>query len=271
MADSRFKRCLWLIDTIKRHGPISFEDLSRRWEDASINDSGEALSKKTFHNHCEAANEMFGINIVCERRGGYLYRVEMDSNKDRWTADFFNSIFLQNVMASDPELRTRIVDYDVTFSDTPFLGVIFDAITDRRPIRFHLWQNRESLRKDPEASARVGALGSKYLEDVHRDFQDYYPMYLIRAENTWFVVGFFSSLPKMEIATYKLIEMQEAQIQEDAPKLDKPGKFDIEDYISECMYGDVLGKYKTQSWDESSTTLGASIRGVIIVENLKRS
>ena len=214
---------------------------------------------------------MFGINIVCERRGGYLYRVEMDSNKDRWTADFFNSIFLQNVMASDPELRTRIVDYDVTFSDTPFLGVIFDAITDRRPIRFHLWKNRESLRKDPEASARVGALGSKYLEDVHRDFQDYYPMYLIRAENTWFVVGFFSSLPKMEIATYKLIEMQEAQIQEDAPKLDKPGKFDIEDYISECMYGDVLGKYKTQSWDESSTTLGASIRGVIIVENLKRS
>lgn len=79
----------------------------------------------------------------------------------------------------------------------------------------------ESLRKDPEASARVGTLGSKYLED--------------------------------------------------APKLDKPAKFDIDDYVSECMYGDIMGKYKTQSWNEDSTILGASIRGVIIVENLKRS
>ena len=70
-AGALFNRYVWLVDTIYRAGRISFEEINERWLRSSLNDTGEELPIKTFHNHKNAIQQMFDIDIACDRRGGY--------------------------------------------------------------------------------------------------------------------------------------------------------------------------------------------------------
>lgn len=49
-----FNRYVWLVDTIYRAGHISFEEINEQWERSLLNDTGEELPLKTFHNHKNA-------------------------------------------------------------------------------------------------------------------------------------------------------------------------------------------------------------------------
>ena len=71
MAKNYFNRYVWLIDTINRHGHITREEISRLWERSPLNDTGEELYERTFHNHRIAIEDTFGIEIKCDRSLGY--------------------------------------------------------------------------------------------------------------------------------------------------------------------------------------------------------
>ena len=58
-----FNRYVWLVDTIYRAGSISFEEINEQWERSSLNYTGEELPLKTFHNHKNAIQQMFDINL----------------------------------------------------------------------------------------------------------------------------------------------------------------------------------------------------------------
>ena len=58
-----FNRYVWLVDTIYRAGRITFEEINERWLHSSLNDTEEDLPLKTFHNHKNAIQQMFDINI----------------------------------------------------------------------------------------------------------------------------------------------------------------------------------------------------------------
>lgn len=58
-----FNRYAWLVDTIYRAGRITFEEINERWLHSSLNDTEEDLPLKTFHNHKNAIQQMFDINI----------------------------------------------------------------------------------------------------------------------------------------------------------------------------------------------------------------
>lgn len=74
-ATMLFNRYVWLVDTIYRAGRITFEEINERWLRSSLNETGEELPVKTFRNHTNAIQQMFYINIECNRKGGYiLYR-----------------------------------------------------------------------------------------------------------------------------------------------------------------------------------------------------
>ena len=76
MVELLLKRYLWLIDTLKRNGELTFEEISDRWDSSSANDNGSTLTKRTFYNHCQAIARHFGLDIECRRgRGLNLYRI----------------------------------------------------------------------------------------------------------------------------------------------------------------------------------------------------
>ena len=71
MAKNYFKRYVWLIDLISRHGYISKRDIDYAWQKSSLNDEREkSIPERTFHNHREAILDVFGIEISFARGQG---------------------------------------------------------------------------------------------------------------------------------------------------------------------------------------------------------
>ena len=71
MAKNYFERYIWLIDTINRHGHISFKRISDLWEYCPLNDRrGEPLSNPNNMNHPTrgGANELEIIRHQCQVR-----------------------------------------------------------------------------------------------------------------------------------------------------------------------------------------------------------
>lgn len=64
MSKNLFSRYIWIIDTIRRHGTITREELNRLWIRSSFSD-GEPLPRRTFYNYRNAIEELFKINIEC--------------------------------------------------------------------------------------------------------------------------------------------------------------------------------------------------------------
>ena len=76
MAAHLFKRYVWLLEQISKGGK-TYLDISCAWEYSPLNDKpGTPLPKRTFINHIEEIKEMFGLEIKCQRQGGYKYVLE---------------------------------------------------------------------------------------------------------------------------------------------------------------------------------------------------
>ena len=78
-----FNRYVWLVDTIYRREKITFEEISDLWSCSTLNDTGEDLPLRTFHYHRQAIEEMFYINIECDKRNGYVYYIENRDDMER--------------------------------------------------------------------------------------------------------------------------------------------------------------------------------------------
>ena len=65
-----FNRYVWLVDIIYRRGEITFEEINEYWQRSLLNMDGEDIPLRTFHNHRKAIEQMFDINIECDKRNG---------------------------------------------------------------------------------------------------------------------------------------------------------------------------------------------------------
>lgn len=116
MVELLLKRYLWLIDTLKRGGEMTFDEISDKWDKSSINDNGSELTKRTFYNHCQAIARHFGIDIECRRgRGLNLYYITNpeaieDNSLTKWAIDSFSlgELLLGNASISDKILLEEI-------------------------------------------------------------------------------------------------------------------------------------------------------------------
>ena len=75
MAKDLFNRYLWLVDTIYRAGTITLDEINRKWLQCEMS-NGEEIPNRTFHNHRKAIEELFDINIECDRHNGCNYYIE---------------------------------------------------------------------------------------------------------------------------------------------------------------------------------------------------
>ena len=116
MVELLLKRYLWLIDTLKRGGEMTYNEIADRWDKSSVNDNGTILSKRTFYNHCQAVSRHFGIDIECRRgRGLNLYRITNpeaieENSVIKWTLDSFSlgELLIANSSISDKILLEEI-------------------------------------------------------------------------------------------------------------------------------------------------------------------
>ena len=132
MAKDLFNRYIWLVDTIYRANGITFEEINEKWLRNSMSD-GQDLPLKTFHNHRNAIEEIFDINIVCDRRNGYRYYIENadDMKKGGVRTWLLNTFAVNNLINESHHLKRRIL-FEQIPSGQKHLSTIIEAMRDSR-------------------------------------------------------------------------------------------------------------------------------------------
>ena len=146
MAKNYFNRYVWMIDTINRAGHISLQDLSRKWERSSINDDGEPLAERTFHNHRIAIEDTFGIEIKCDRSLGYYISNEDDIESGSIRQWLLESLSLSNMLNETKDMRDRILFEEIP-SSKKWLSVIVNAMRDGKAVEMtykSFWRDEQN-------------------------------------------------------------------------------------------------------------------------------
>ena len=134
MAKDLFNRYIWLVDTIYRANGITFEEINEKWLRSSMSD-GQDIPLKTFHNHRNAIEEIFDINIVCDRRNGYRYYIENadDMKKGGVRTWLLNTFAVNNLINESHHLKRRIL-FEQIPSGLKHLTTIIEAMRDSRTL-----------------------------------------------------------------------------------------------------------------------------------------
>ena len=133
MAKNYFNRYVWLIDTISRYRYISLQDISRQWQRSSLNEDGNPLAERTFHNHREAILDIFGIEIKCDRSLGYYIANSEDLEGDGIRQWLLESLSMNNLLNESTEMRDRIL-FERIPSSRRWLPVIVNSMRDGKAV-----------------------------------------------------------------------------------------------------------------------------------------
>lgn len=134
MATNLINKYVWLVDTIYRAGRITYEEINEKWLDQDMND--KPIPLRTFHKWRIAVEDMFGLVIECERKGGYHYYIENSEEIKRgglrnW---LLSTISVSNLLLGSQYLKDRILLEDVP-SGQEYLAIILDAMKINNQIR----------------------------------------------------------------------------------------------------------------------------------------
>ncbi len=126
-----FNRYVWLVDIIYRRGEITFEEINEYWQRSLLNMDGEDIPLRTFHNHRKAIEQMFDINIECDKRNGYKYYIENTDDMERagvrsW---LLNTFAVNNLINESHKLKRRIL-FEKIPSGQMYLTPIIEAMRD---------------------------------------------------------------------------------------------------------------------------------------------
>ena len=126
MAANHFGRYVWLMDILLRYKRLTFEEISKKWQESGLGDK-EPLPRRTFNNHRKAIQDIFDVDIECDRKDGYKYyidgleRVESNNLKS-WLISSYATL---NQIQADKKLEGRII-----FEDIPSGQIWLNAITE---------------------------------------------------------------------------------------------------------------------------------------------
>ena len=170
MSASKFNRYVWLLDLVARHNGITYKNISHAWSRSSLNDlRGTPLPRRTFNNHIAAIKEMFDINIVCLRQGGYKYVLQgADGGALSETQlQLLRQLRLSNAVATNPALNKRIVlDKSIVYRH---LNPLLEVMEESRSIKLMFRRQEEG---------RVVRI--EYIFE---------PYFIKQFKSDWFVIG----------------------------------------------------------------------------------
>ena len=119
---------IWLVETIYKAKRITFEEINEKWIGNDLSE-GVELALRTFHKWRIAVEEMFGLIIECDRKGGYRYYIanaeELKSGGIRnW---LLNTISVSNLLIDNQHMKDRILLEEIP-SGQEYLSDIIEAM-----------------------------------------------------------------------------------------------------------------------------------------------
>ena len=208
MAKDLFSRYIWLIDTIKRYGRITRDELNALWIKSPYS-NGEPLPRRTFYNYRMAIEEIFKISIECNASTFEYYIDDEDAHNESVTNWLLNSAAINDVLSDCREFSDRIFLENVP-SAREHLPKVIDAIKQYNPISFTY-----------RPYTRISATPDVIVE----------PYFLKIFKQRWYVTG--RNVKEDSIKTYALDRMSDVSIL--TSKYQIPEWFDAETYFRDSF------------------------------------
>lgn len=132
MGSKTVNRYVWLFDVLLRNKQLTYQEISDLWEKSSLSE-GQPFPHRTFHMHKNAVEEMFGVEIKCNKSSGYHYYLSGLDNfrKDRNRQWLFNSFTLSNMIDAGRNMQGRIVFENIPHGNE-YLQTVIDAMQQNR-------------------------------------------------------------------------------------------------------------------------------------------
>lgn len=134
MARDLFSRYVWILETIKRYGRISREELDNCWRRSQFSE-GDPLPRRTFYNYRLAIEELFKITIAYSVSENVYYIEEEDQQDSELTEWLLNSASMTNLLSDSRDVSSKIVLEEVP-SARQYLNELVNALKDSHPVTF---------------------------------------------------------------------------------------------------------------------------------------
>lgn len=208
MARNLLGRYIWLIDTIRRYGSITREQLNRLWIRSPYSD-GEPLPRRTFYNYRAAIEELFSISIECNP-ATYEYYIASGDNRQEGVTDWLlNSAAMSNVLSTVSDVSDRIFLEDVP-SARMYLSQVVSALREHRAVHF-------TYRPYTRSTPTTGVIVEPYFLKIFRQ--------------RWYLTG--RNAIDGKVKTYALDRMEDVTLADDTFTPDPT--FDAESYVRDTF------------------------------------
>ncbi len=191
MARNKIAIYVWLVDTIESHRRITLDQLNHLWCRSSLSD-GNPIPRRSFFNYRNAIEDMFNINIQCNRSTFEYYIENCDDEANarmhHWLLDSFSTT---GMLSNAGDLHGRIIVEDVP-SAREHLPVVIQAMRENKRIVFDY---RTYTRSQPSKGVKIC------------------PYFVKIFKQLWYVIGY--NVADGKIKTYSLDRMSRLNITED--------------------------------------------------------
>lgn len=218
---SLFKEYVWLVNTIKRARRITFAEIQEKWLDTEMS-GGVEFARSTFNRHKDAIQDIFGIYIDCDRKGGYKYFIGNDHvlREDSVQNWMISTLTVNNIVGESLSVQDRIVLEQIPCDD--FLQVLIDA-----------------MKKKVRVAVKYRRYGADNITKV-----DFEPYCLKLFNQRWYVLAHFhrdATKEKTErdyFGVYSFDRIQDVTLTD--VRFEVREDFDAQKFFGEC-FGVVVG------------------------------
>ena len=209
MARNLINRYVWLVDTISRYGRITLKDLNAAWLRSEISE-GKPLARRTFFHYRDGVEEMFDINIKCDKATFEYYIDDKDGEDNaRLRSWLVDSVSMSGTLSNARDISSRIMLENVP-SAREHLPVVIDALKQNRRIRFSYKSYTRALPTD-------GIVLEPYFVKIFKQL--------------WYVIGL--NVKDGQIKTYSLDRMSNLNLLQDL--FDMPENVNPSEFFKDCF------------------------------------
>ena len=209
MSKNQINKYVWLVETLYKAKKITLKEINRKWSQTELSE-GEDLPRRTFNNWRRAVEDMFGLEIMCDKSDGDRYYIESceELEKGGFQRWLLNTMSVNNTLLENKSLSGRILLEDIP-SGQDYLATVLEAMKKSKLLEV--------------------TYKSYWSEHEHTFPVAPYCVKLFRQR--WYLVG--NSVYEDKIRIYALDRVLKANLTDEAFKY--PKRFDPESYFRDCF------------------------------------
>ena len=209
MARNLINRYVWLVDTISRYGRISLKELNAAWLRSEISE-GKPLARRTFFHYRDGVQDMFDINILCDKSTFEYYIDDSDEDSNaRLRSWLVDSLSMSGMLSNAHDISDRIMLENVP-SARQHLPVIIDALKENHRISF-------SYKSYTRSRPVHGIVLEPYFVKIFKQL--------------WYVIGL--NVAEGQIKTYSLDRMSDLNLMPDVFVM--PENINPSEFFKDCF------------------------------------